>query len=43
MESQKRILTRNCDLYDTRNVVYKTTNLTSDELENGYDWAYNEF
>ncbi|MFD3001689.1 hypothetical protein ACFS7Z_15055 [Pontibacter toksunensis] len=43
MEQQGRILTRNWDLYDTRNVVYQTTNLTADELKNGYDWAYKEF
>lgn len=43
MEMQGRILTRNWDLYDTRNVVYQTTNLTADELKNGYDWAYEEF
>lgn len=43
MEQQGRILTRNWDLYDTRNVVYQTKNLTSDELKNGYDWAYKEF
>lgn len=43
MERQGRILTRNWDLYNTRNVVYKTTNLTAEELKNGYDWAYKEF
>jgi len=43
MEKQGRILTRNWDLYDTRNVVYKTTNLSAEELKNGYDWAYKEF
>lgn len=43
MEQQGRILTRNWDLYDTRNVVYQTTNLTAEELKNGYDWAYKEF
>lgn len=43
MEQQGRILTRNWDLYDTRNVVYQTRNLTADELKNGYDWAYKEF
>ena len=43
MESQNRILTRNWDLYDTRNVVYQTTNLTARELKTGYDWAYKEF
>jgi radical SAM superfamily enzyme YgiQ (UPF0313 family) len=43
MEQQGRILTRNWDLYDTRNVVYQTVNLTAEELKNGYDWAYKEF
>jgi radical SAM superfamily enzyme YgiQ (UPF0313 family) len=43
MEQQGRILTRNWNLYDTRNVVYKTANLTASELKNGYNWAYNEF
>lgn len=43
MEKQGRILTRNWDLYDTRNVVYQTTRLTATELKNGYDWAYREF
>lgn len=43
MESQGRILTRNWDLYDTRNVVYQTANLTADELKDGYNWAYKEF
>jgi radical SAM superfamily enzyme YgiQ (UPF0313 family) len=43
MEQQGRIITRNWDLYDTRNVVYQTTNLTADELKNGYDWAYKAF
>ena len=43
MEQEGRILTKNWDLYDTRNVVYQTTNLTAEELKNGYDWAYKEF
>lgn len=43
MEQQGRILTRNWDMYDTRNVVYQTTNLTAEELKAGYDWAYKEF
>ena len=43
MQNQSRILTYNWDLYDTRNVVYKTTNLTAEELKNGYDWAYKHF
>lgn len=43
MERQGRILTRNWDKYDTRNVVYKTADLTAGELKAGYDWAYREF
>ena len=30
-------------LFWTVSSVYKTTNLTADELKNGYEWAYNEF
>jgi len=43
MEKQGRILTRNWDMYDTRNVVYQTTNLTVKELKEGYEWAYKNF
>ena len=43
MESDGRILTKNWDLYDTRHVVYKTKNLTANELEHGYHWAYDAF
>lgn len=43
MEEQGRILTRNWDLYDTRNVVYQTKNLTAEQLKHGYHWAYDEF
>ncbi len=43
MKEQGRILTDNWDLYDTRNVVYKTVNLSADELMTGYSWAYKEF
>lgn len=43
MEKQGRILSRNWDLYDTRHVVYQTTQLTPEELKAGYDWAYRSF
>lgn len=43
MEQAQRITSRNWDLYDTRHVVYHTTNLSTRELEEGYNWAYNEF
>ena len=42
MEDDGRIITRNWDLYDTRHVVYKTRNMTADEIEQGYNWAYKE-
>lgn len=38
-----RILHRNWDQYDTRQVVYKTKGLTAKELEKGYQWAYRSF
>lgn len=43
MENEGRIISRNWDLYDTRHVVYKTKNLTAEELENGYLQAYKDF
>ncbi len=43
MEKQGRILHRNWDRYDTREVVFKTAGLTADELKNGYDRAYRDF
>jgi radical SAM superfamily enzyme YgiQ (UPF0313 family) len=43
MKGQQRILHCNWDLYDTRNVVYKTHRLSADELKQGYDWAYRSF
>jgi radical SAM superfamily enzyme YgiQ (UPF0313 family) len=43
MEKEGRILHRNWDQYDTRQVVYKTAGLNADELKRGYDWAYHSF
>jgi radical SAM superfamily enzyme YgiQ (UPF0313 family) len=43
MAAQDRIVTRNWDLYDTRNVVYRPALLSPEELKRGYDWAYEEF
>lgn len=42
-ENQGRILTKNWDLYDTRNVVYQTKNISAEDLKAGYDWSYREF
>lgn len=43
MAERNRIATRNWDLYDTRNVVYRPSGLSTDELKSGYDWSYEEF
>jgi radical SAM superfamily enzyme YgiQ (UPF0313 family) len=43
LHRENRITTSNWDLYDTRHVVYKTKNLTPQQLEEGYHWAYKEF
>jgi radical SAM superfamily enzyme YgiQ (UPF0313 family) len=43
MEKEGRITTRDWDLYDTRNVVYKPALLSPAALKHGYDWAYKEF
>jgi radical SAM superfamily enzyme YgiQ (UPF0313 family) len=43
MEAEGRILHRNWDLYDTRQVVYKTRGLNAQQLKAGYDWAYRNF
>ncbi|GAO45503.1 B12-binding domain-containing radical SAM protein [Flavihumibacter petaseus] len=43
MEAEGRILHRNWDQYDTRQVVYRTYGLSASELKSGYDWAYRSF
>lgn len=43
MQSDGRIVHYNWDLYDTRQVVYKTHALSAAELKQGYDWAYQSF
>jgi radical SAM superfamily enzyme YgiQ (UPF0313 family) len=43
MEAHGRILHRDWDRYDTRQVVYKTIGLSAEELKRGYDWAYRSF
>jgi radical SAM superfamily enzyme YgiQ (UPF0313 family) len=43
MQNEGRILHNNWDLYDTRNVVYKTIGLNEAELKAGYNWAYRSF
>jgi radical SAM superfamily enzyme YgiQ (UPF0313 family) len=43
LQRERRITTRNWDLYDTRHVVYRPARLSPEELKQGYDWAYREF
>jgi len=43
MQREKRILTSNWDLYDTRHTVFSPTKLAPEALEAGYWHAYDEF
>lgn len=43
MEADGRLLHKQWDKYDTRQVVYKTKGLTAEELKAGYDRAYKQF
>jgi radical SAM superfamily enzyme YgiQ (UPF0313 family) len=38
-----RMLTRDWNRYDTRQVVFQPARLTPEALKRGYDWAYKEF
>jgi radical SAM superfamily enzyme YgiQ (UPF0313 family) len=41
--AEGRLLHSRWDLYDTRHVVYRPAKLSSEQLEQGYWWAYREF
>jgi radical SAM superfamily enzyme YgiQ (UPF0313 family) len=43
MERAGRMLTRDWNRYDTRQVVFQPARLTPEALKSGYDWAYEEF
>ena len=43
MAADDRIETRNWDLYDTRHVVYRPSDLSPGDLQRGYDWSYESF
>src|SRR6188474_773935 len=43
MVEQRRITTDDWDRYDTRHAVFEPANLTAEQLECGYHWAYREF
>lgn len=43
MEAEGRLLHKEWDKYDTRQVVYQTRGLDAATLKRGYDWAYRSF
>jgi radical SAM superfamily enzyme YgiQ (UPF0313 family) len=43
LEQQRRIVTRNWDIYDTRHAVYTPARMTARQLEEGYQRAYRDF
>ena len=43
MVRERRIVTRDWAIYDTRHVVYQPARLKPEALKAGYDWAYREF
>jgi radical SAM superfamily enzyme YgiQ (UPF0313 family) len=43
MAAEDRLTTRNWDLYDTRQVVYRPVGLSPEQLKVGYDWSYRAF
>lgn len=42
LSEEGRILTHNYSYYDTQHVVYKPTQMTPEELYQGFKWAYRE-
>jgi len=42
-EEQGRLTHSNWDLYDTRHTVFRPAQLTGEQLEHGYRWAYKQF
>jgi radical SAM superfamily enzyme YgiQ (UPF0313 family) len=42
-EAAGRLLTRDWNRYDTRQVVFRPARLSPEALKEGYDWAYREF
>ncbi|MBV9622453.1 MAG: B12-binding domain-containing radical SAM protein [Acidobacteria bacterium] len=43
LAQERRIITQDWKLYDTRHVVYRPAKLKPEALQTGYDWAYREF
>ena len=43
LSEQGRLTIHDWDLYDTRHTVFRPAQLSSDQLERGYHWAYRQF
>ena len=43
LSDQDRLTIHDWDLYDTRHTVFRPAQLSADQLERGYHWAYREF
>jgi radical SAM superfamily enzyme YgiQ (UPF0313 family) len=43
LSEQRRLTVHDWDLYDTRHTVFRPAQLSADQLERGYHWAYREF
>jgi len=43
MDTDKRIITKDWRLYDTRHLVFSHPNMTKEEMESGYNRAYKNF
>jgi radical SAM superfamily enzyme YgiQ (UPF0313 family) len=43
LAEQGRLTHSNWDLYDTRHTVFRPAQLTNEQLEHGYRWAYEQF
>ena len=43
MDEDKRIITKDWRLYDTRHLVFNHPNITKEEMESGYNRAYKDF
>jgi radical SAM superfamily enzyme YgiQ (UPF0313 family) len=43
LEKEQRIISKNWNLYNTRNVVFKPMKMEINDLENGYWWSYKNF
>jgi len=43
MDEDKRIITKDWRLYDTRHLVFNHPHITKEEMESGYNRAYKDF